>query len=592
MKNAPSNDAGPDLPPAADAARWMMGLRRDGGGALWFALLAPVVSGVALVFQAALLAQVLGRAIVHHAPPADLWPTVVMIAALMACRGAIGALSEQAGAVAGARITARLRAALLGRMLAQRPGWTGARASGALNAALVDQVEALDPFFARFLPAMVQATLLPMAFAVVVLPVDWVAGLLLLLTAPLIPVFMALAGWGAEAAKKTEACAFSRLSAHFSDRLRGLLTLKLFGREKAEIEAVHSASEALRLRTMKVLRIAFLSSAVLEFFAALGVAGVALYVGLSFLGLIDLRGNMLGLQAGLFCLLMAPEVYAPLRTLAAHYHDRAGAKAAAELILAEFAATDPAPPRAVSAPHALGPTLVQPLVLRDVVLTLPDGREILAPATCALPAATSAALIGASGAGKSSLLEAIAGLRDFGGEIALNGTPLAAMTREAICQQITLIGARPHIFEGTIADNIRLARRDASQADMRAAAERAQVMAFAAPLPGGLDTRIGDGGLGLSGGEVQRIALARAYLRDTPILLLDEPTAHLDRATERRVLDGLMDYAAGRTLIVATHSAALTARMDHILQLQDRRLTALPRATSDTAQDTALEAAS
>ncbi|MGY4803038.1 thiol reductant ABC exporter subunit CydD [Teichococcus aerofrigidensis] len=563
------------LKPAADRAigRWLTGLRRQAGAALPLAVLAPLLGGGLLVLQAWLLATVLDHAIAGGAAAEALLPGLLSIGALIAARALLSGIGEAAGARAAERIKLALRRRLFADLLARRPDWTAARSSGALAAALVEQVEALDGFFSRFLPAMVQAALLPLAFAVVILPVDWVAGLLFLLTAPLVPLFMALVGWGAEAASRRQAQAFARLSGYFADRLRGLVTLRLFGRAEAETAAVRDAAEALRQRSLAVLRIAFLSSAVLELFAALGVAGIALYVGLSYLGLIHLPGTALTLQTGLFCLLMAPEVYQPLRLLAAHYHDRANARAGAAEIeavlgglpVASRPATVAAPP---TRPVAPPPRSAIAVAIEDLVLDTPDGgRRLLDHAGLRLAAGGSLAILGASGIGKSSLLEALAGLRAAEGRILLGGVPLEALDEAKLRARVAILGQRPRIFQGSIADNLRLARPGASMAELRLAAGLADVLGFADALPQGLDTPVGDGGLGLSGGEAQRVALARIFLRNPDILLLDEPTAHLDAATEARVLDGILRFSAGRTLIVATHSTAVAARLERVLRL-------------------------
>ncbi|MEP7239555.1 MAG: ATP-binding cassette domain-containing protein, partial [Devosia sp.] len=384
---------------------------------------------------------------------------------------------------------------------------------------------------------------------------------------------MALAGWGAEAASRQQAEALGRLSGHFADRLRGLTALKLFGRDAAEAEGVAEASEQLRARTMRVMRIAFLSSAILEFFAALGVAGVALYVGLTFLRLVDVRGAPLTLEAGLFCLLMAPEVYQPLRLLATHYHDRAAAKAAVGEIAAQMGEL-PALARAPAASHGGARIAAGPigLELDEVGVATPDGRQVIVDASLVLKPGEHVAILGESGTGKSTLLEAIAGLRSFTGSIRLNGQALGGIDMSALRVQQAVLGQRPTIFAGTIADNIRLGRRGACDTALLVAARRAAVTDFAGEMPGGLDTPLGEGGIGLSGGEGHRVALARLYLRDPGLLLLDEPTAHLDAATEERVLDGLLDFARGRSMIVVTHSPAVAARMDRCFRIAEGRL--------------------
>lgn len=533
---------------------------------------APLVSGALLVVQAWLLASVLDAAIMQDVPRQALLASIVGIAALMLVRATITWAGERAGADAAERIKRHVRQSLFARMVAKGPYWSRGKASGELASAVVDQVEALDGFFAKYLPAMAAAAMLPVAFSVLLLPVDVIAGLVLLITAPLIPLFMALVGWGAQGASRRHLRAFARLSGFFADRLRGLSTLKLYGRADAEAASVVAASDALRQRTMSVLRIAFLSSAVLEFFAALGVAGVAVYIGLTYLGFLDVRWSPLTLQAGLFCLLMAPEVYAPLRQFAAHYHDRATALAAVTQIAVLFdglpqedaeskpmhgtpgtAATSlGAAGMAVSGLTVLAPGRPQ-AVLSDASLTLAPGEHV--------------ALMGPSGIGKSTLIEAIARLRPGKGDIRIDGLPLADWDEAALRGRVALIGQTPQLLAGTIADNIRLGCPGASDIDVQEAARRACVLEFAAVLPQGLDTPLGSRGQGLSGGQAQRVALARLFLRDPGLILLDEPTAHLDEATQARLLDEILTFSVGRTLLLATHSAAVAARLGRVVRV-------------------------
>ncbi|WP_062118635.1 thiol reductant ABC exporter subunit CydD [Aureimonas sp. AU40] len=558
--------------------RWMRSLRPAGGWPLALGMAVPLVSGALLVWQALTLARVLGRAVGEGAPLTALTPDIALLCALLLARVLLGLLGEAAAGAGSERIKLALRRALFRRLLSERPDWSANRASGALAGALVEQVEALDGFFARFLPATLAAAVLPIAFAAVVMPADWVVGLLFLLTAPLIPLFMALAGWGAEAASAAQAEALARLSGRFADRLRGLVTLALLGRGEAEAEAAERSTDELRRRTLRVLRLAFLSSAVLEFFAALGVAGVALYVGLTYLDLVSLRASPLTLEAGLFCLLMAPEVYQPLRTLAAHYHDRAGAKAAVREIAAVFehlpnlGEAQELPTQARLLPGgALG------IEASALFIRAPGGdRTILAGADLTLAPGAHVALMGPSGIGKSTLLEALAGLRETEGTLRLGPVPIKAVSREELCHRVAFLPQRPNLFTGTIRDNIRFADPEASDAQVRRAAERARVLAFAGALPLGLETPIGEDGLGLSGGERHRVALARLYLRDPSIVLLDEPTAHLDAVTEAEVLQELLRFTEGRTLLVATHSAKVAAALGRALRLEGGRLLPVP----------------
>lgn len=555
---------------ATSARKWLTALARSGGIAHRLALVLPVASGMLLLLQAGLLAQVLHRAIVDAAGLAQLILPLALLGVVYAIRIGLGFLGELAALRAGESAKQRLRSDLVRELFAQRPIWTAARSSGALATTVVEHVEAFDGYLTRYLPAMAQAALLPLAFAVAIIPVDWMAALLLLIAAPLVPVFMALAGLGAQTASERQAAALSRLGGHFADRLRGIVTLKLFGREAAEVEAVGQVSDDLRVRTMRVMRIAFLSSAVLEFFAALGVAGVALYIGLSFLHLVNLRGTELSLEAGLFCLLMAPEVFQPLRLLAAHYHDQAAAKAAvAEMTKLLGAlpsirggAAAPSPNVAVNERRAAAS-----VVLSGARVDTPAGLPVVDAVTLKIAPGERVAILGASGSGKSTLLEAIAGLRPYAGSISLDGRELRDIDRPTLRAGMAVLGQRPTILAGSIAENVRLGRPEACPTALRRAAQRARITHFAAGLPDGLDTMLGEGGQGLSGGEIQRVALARIYLLDRGLLLLDEPTAHLDAETEAAILDGLLDFARGRTMVVVTHSEAVAARLDRCYRL-------------------------
>lgn len=360
----------------------------------------------------------------------------------------------------------------------------------------------------------------------------------------------------------------ARLSGFFADRLRGLLTIRLLGRVDDEAHLLTERGDAFRRRTFRVLRIAFLSSAVLELFAALGVAGVALYIGLSYLGMIGSAGAGATLAAGLFCLMIAPEVYQPLRLLAAHYHDRTGAMAAVAMIEAHYAEDRPVPDTGTARPPAAGrPT---DLALRGLVLEAPGGRPLLHAFSLDIEADRHLGIIGASGCGKSTLIETIAGLRvPAAGTIRLGGTDVLKSSWGRRAETICHIGQSPRLFHGTIADNIRFARPDATDADIRRAADAALVQRFAARLPDGLETRIGEGGYGLSGGQAHRVGLARLFLRDPALILLDEPTAHLDTATEDELMANILAFAKGRMLVMATHSSGAAARMTTVLRFAD-----------------------
>ncbi|MET4632522.1 thiol reductant ABC exporter subunit CydD [Kaistia defluvii] len=556
-------------PPAIEA-KWLRTRGRVGRRAMGIAILVPLVSACLTVAQAYWLATILHRAIIDQVASSSQAAAILVLLGLVTARALLAWIGEAAGIRAAEDIKQAIRRDLFATLMRRGPDWMRQRASGELASQILDQVEALDGYFSRFVPAMIAAAVVPIAFAIGLMPVDLVVGIVLLVTAPLIPVFMALAGWGAEAASRQHLTALSRLSGMFADRLRGLLVLKLSGRAEDEIVRVRSASDEFATRTLAVLRIAFLSSAVLEFFAALGVAGVALYVGLTYIGLLDLRGAELGLQAGLFCLLMAPEVYMPLRTLAAHYHDRASAKAAVASLAATFENLPGVDEPVVAQGADWAPVSAIAVTARHLTVETPDRGTILSDATLEILPGETVALLGPSGIGKSTLIEVLARLRGHQGRIELGGVPLADIDERSLRQGVAALGQRPRLFHGTIASNIRLGRADATDAEVRAAAEQACVLDFADRLPGRLDTPIGERGRGLSGGEAQRVALARIFLRDPALVLLDEPTAHLDIETEARVMRAVLDFAAGRTLLIATHSIEVASLMDRICEIDDR----------------------
>lgn len=575
-----------------ERSRWLMALARVPAMAMAQACAAPLAAGLLLIVQAWLLARVLGGVVqgdpmVHGL--SQWWGEGLAVAALVAVRAVLGGWGEHAGARASESIKFNLRRALFTHMLAGGPQWTRERASGEVAAALLEHVEALDAFFSHYLPALIAASFLPLAFAVALMPVDVVAGLLLLLTAPLIPVFMALVGWGAQAAGRRHARALTRLAGFFSDRLRGAATLKMFGREAAETHTIEAAAMGLARRTQAVLRIAFLSSAVLEFFAALGVAGMAVYFGLSFLGFLDLRSTPLSLATGLFCLMMAPEAYAPLRQFAAHYHDRATAQAAASELARVFGSLPTVDTLSARAAPALlpmpssGPS-PSPAGLACAADRSPetaDGADAVCMSAVTLSMGTRQmrgidltvargewlAIMGESGVGKTTLLETLAGLRDApqAGSIMLLGRSLSCWSRAELCQHVAYAGQRPYLFEGSLADNIRVGCPHASDDAVRAAAERAQVTEFCAAWPDGLAIMLGARGQGLSGGQAHRVALARLYVRNPEVVLLDEPTAHLDACTSERVMDALLDWSAHRAVIVVTHAESVAQRCDRRL---------------------------
>ncbi|PPU47976.1 thiol reductant ABC exporter subunit CydD [Xanthomonas arboricola] len=549
--------------------QWLDALAAPATRARRLAGVAVAVSGVLLLAQAAAIAWLLQAVLVQHLALAQLRDVGAGLVCALVGRALLNAWAQSLTGEVADVARRELRARIARRLVQHGPVWLRRQRSGELGELSLAHTDALEGYFVGYQLARIEMLLVPPLILVAVFSVDWVVGLVLLLTAPLIPFFMMLVGWGAEAAGRDQLSELARMGGHFADRLKGLGLLRVYGRGEAELSGIAAAAEGVRERSLKVLRIAFLSSTVLEFFASVSVAIVALYFGLTYLGMLDLHG-LPTLGAGMFCLLLAPEFFAPLRRLAAHYHDRANALAAvaeAERLLEGFAPPSAALPVTVPALRALEPAQAHAPLLqaRDLALRPPGApHTVVAHFSLTLQPGQRVAVIGASGSGKSTLLEGLAGwLAPEAGSVVLRpGTRIGYATQ------------RPYLFHGSIADNLRLADPQAGAARLHAVADAAQVLRFAAQLPAGLDTQIGERGFGLSGGEARRVALARLLLREPDLLLLDEPTAFLDPDTEAELLRTLGVFARGRAVVLATHSAAVMRWADTVIDLRGATVTA------------------
>ncbi len=548
---------------ASSAGRdWLRAETRLGRRAARPVVALGVVSTALAVAQGAFIAVVLGGALATQAA-APGWAIAGFCAAGV-LRAAAGVASERLAGQAAGRARQRLRLDVLGRLLAAGPAILRREHSSALATTVIDRIDALDGFFARWLPAATLAIAGPLIVLAAVACVDWRGALVLGGCGLLVPVAQAVSGIGAAAASRNQFTALSRLQARFLDRVRGISTIVLAGRAGDEARALAVAADELRRRTMRVLRVAFIASAALDCALALALVVLATRYGAAALQ------HRLDPGSALFVLLMAPEFFAPLRAFSVAYQDRSHATAAADALAQIPAAPEVARVAAVRTVAARGVSIS----FEHVGFTWDPARgPALEDVSFRVPAGEALVLVGPSGAGKSTVIELLLGfVQPQSGRVLVNGADLATIVPEALTRMTAAIGQRPVLFAGTIRDNIRFARPDADAREVDAAAAAARVSAFADDLPDGLETLVGEGGYGLSGGQAQRVAIARAFLKNAPLLLLDEPTAHLDPATEGDVLDSLRRLAVGRTVVMASHAAAAHGFSSRRLDLRDGRV--------------------
>ena len=545
--------------------------KQSGHGRRWIGLSIGLGmgQGILMVMQAWLLATLLHGFIIEGTTPEQSIPLFIALLLVTLTKAALAYGREVASFKAGSTVRQAIRELVLTRLARLGPAYIQRRPAGSWASLLLEQIEDMQEFFSRYLPQMAIAVFIPLVILVAVFPVNWAAGIILLGTAPLIPLFMILVGVGAADANRRNFQSLARLSGHFLDRLKGLRTLQLFMRTQAEGEAIRDASEDFRERTMEVLRLAFLSTAVLEFFAAIAVALVAVYFGFSYIDHLNFGnyGVKVTLFTGLFVLFLAPEFYAPLRELGAHYHAKAQAIGAAEQLL-EFLEAEVSEPASGSAPfQADGPIRVE---ARALEVLSAEGKVLVGPIDFTLEAGTRTALVGISGAGKSSLVNALLGFAPYRGSLRVNGQELAELDMSQWRLQLGWLSQNPQLFHASLRDNLLLARPTASDAELEAALVRAQAWEFAKEK--GFDYPVGDQAGGLSVGQAQRLALARTLLKSTQLMVLDEPTASLDRHSERAIMSTLEQAAVDQTLLMITHRLDQLSQMDNILVLERGQL--------------------
>ena len=511
------------------------------------------ISASFMMGQMALIALMLHKIIIDHQTANQYLAEIGLLFGCFTVRAMLIWLRERMGFKAGQALRLHLRQQIIEKLLAVGPMSIQQKTTGSWANLILEQVENLHNFYARYLPQQFLSLIIPILILCIVFPINWAAGFILFATLPLLPIFMALAGIKAVEANQRNIGVLSRMSGQFLDKLRGLETIRLFGQAEKQAEQIYQSTEEFRLSTMDVLKMAFLSSAVLEFFTAISIAVMAVYFGFTFLGELDFGGYgvAVGLFTGFFCLMLAPEFYQPLRELGVFYHDKAAAIAAADNI--EAFLNEEVLSRQTSQKDFKN----QPLVIqaKDCVVLSPQGKRLTQPLNFDICEKQHIALVGQSGAGKSSLMNMLLGFLPYEGSVTINGIELRELNLIQWREKLAWVGQNPQLIRGSLKENILLGNYEVSEQALTQALSLSKADEFVYRL--GLEHQVQDSNAGISGGQVQRIAIARALLRNYELLMLDEPTASLDLQSEQHL-------SQQHTTLMITHRIEDLASCDEI----------------------------
>lgn len=533
------------------------------GSRLSMASGAAILGGVFLLLQAWCLAKAVDGVLFGSATLSDVWPWIAGGIAAAAAKSFLSYLTDRWGFAAAAAIKHDLRRRIFSAAADLGPARMGRDAAGRIVTVWMENVEALNNYYARYIPARVQTAVLPLAILLIVYPVDWLSGIILTVTAPLVPFFMIMIGKDTERFNRRQWKRLHFMAGYLLDLLQGMRTVRLFQAGGREARMVRRVSEDYRLETMKVLSVAFLSSLALEFLATASIALVAVIVGFRlFWGEMDFL-------RGFFVLLLAPEFFLPLRRMGVFYHVRLEAVTAAENI-ANFLSSAARSAAAGGIVTASGQA--PEIVFDDVHFSYGDGAEALKGVSFKIPAGSRAALVGPSGAGKTTVMSLLLGfIHPASGRILVDGQDIGTLDMAAWRRRIGWVPQHPHLFAGSLRDNICLGMPDA---DLAGVCRALHVDDIAAAVPGGYDGAAGEKAARLSGGQAQRVALARAFVRPADLFMLDEPSARLDGKTEGAIQSAIGDMTLGKTVVVAAHRLKTIAAMDQIIVLESGRVAA------------------